>query len=118
MIGERLRTLRQNNGLRQEDVARKLDVSPSTIAMYERDQRDPDTETLARLAALFDCSSDYLLGRVNEPERAIVEDLPEALKAEGVKAIQIVKDAVKEGLRAEELADILRFVKKMNKKKD
>jgi len=43
--------------------------------MYERGQRDPDTETLSRLAALFDCSTDYLLGRVDHPKRAVIDDL-------------------------------------------
>jgi transcriptional regulator with XRE-family HTH domain len=118
MFGQRLKALRQNAGLTQTEVAKKLDLSASTIAMYERGERDPDTGTLSKLAQLFDCSTDYLLGRVDHPERALIGDLPQALQDEGVRAIQVVKEAVLEGLTADELADILKFVKKMNRKKD
>ena len=117
MIGKRLKMLRQKAQMRQEDLARLLDVAPSTIAMYESDQRKPDTEKLDKIATLFDCSADYLLGRVNKPYLAVFDDLPEELKAEGVKSLEVVKDAIKEGLTAEELADVLNFVKGMNRKK-
>ena len=117
MIGERLKKLRKKAGMRQEDLARLLSLAPSTIAMYENGQRDPDTSTLDEMANIFDCSSDYLLGRTDKTQLALLEDLPEELRAEGVKALQLVKEAVKDGLTAEELAGVIQFVQKMNRGK-
>ena len=63
MFGDRLKLLRTEKGDTQKDLADLLDVSPSTIGMYERNQRDPDTATLRFLADYFAVSVDYLLDR-------------------------------------------------------
>ena len=65
MFGDRLKILRNEKGMTQSDLAKLLDISPSTIGMYEQGRRDPDTKTLKFLAEYFDVSIDYLLGRVN-----------------------------------------------------
>lgn len=65
MFGERLKALRSERGLIQKDIAEYLNVSQSTVGMYERGYRDPDTETLQKLAKFFDVSTDYLLGLSN-----------------------------------------------------
>ncbi|AKL95593.1 hypothetical protein CACET_c21460 [Clostridium aceticum] len=62
MFGKRLKIIRTEKGLLQKDLAELLNVSPSTIGMYERDQRDPDTNTLKFLAEHFNVSIDWLLG--------------------------------------------------------
>jgi len=61
-IGARLANLRKKKGLSQKELAAALRVSPSTIGMYERNRRRPDTETLQRLAGFFNVTADYLLG--------------------------------------------------------
>lgn len=66
MFGERLKELRIGKNMLQKELADLLKVSPSTIGMYERGQRDPDTDTLRFLAEYFDVSIDYLLGRTDE----------------------------------------------------
>lgn len=65
LFGDRLKILRNEKGMTQSDLAKLLDISPSTIGMYEQGRRDPDTKTLKFLAEYFDVSIDYLLGRVN-----------------------------------------------------
>ncbi len=62
MFGNRLKSLRIEKSLIQKELADLLKVSPSTIGMYERNQRDPDTDTIRFLADYFNVSSDYLLG--------------------------------------------------------
>ena len=61
-----LRTLRLSRGLTQEDLARSLKISRSTIGMYERGDRQPDYETLESIADFFNVDIDYLLGRTNK----------------------------------------------------
>jgi transcriptional regulator with XRE-family HTH domain len=66
MFGKRLKELRKKNELTQSDLARIINVSPSTIGMYERENRQPTVETLNHLANHFEVTVDYLLGRTNK----------------------------------------------------
>ncbi|NPV92093.1 MAG: helix-turn-helix transcriptional regulator [Firmicutes bacterium] len=59
----RLKAMRDLRGLTQRQLAKKMNVSPSTIALYETGDRNPDPQMLKRLADCLDCSVDYLLGR-------------------------------------------------------
>lgn len=62
-----LKQLRTEKKLTQRQLANLLNLSPSTIAMYETGQRKPDFETLQEIADFFDVSTDYLLGRTTIP---------------------------------------------------
>ncbi|WCK55386.1 helix-turn-helix transcriptional regulator [Aneurinibacillus sp. Ricciae_BoGa-3] len=71
-LGERLRLLREKNDLTQIALAKKLNIPNQNISNYERDFRQPDYETLKKLADLFDVSVDYLLGRTDHPETNVI----------------------------------------------
>lgn len=60
-FADRLKDLREKNGMTQEYVARFLNVSRSTVAGYETKQRQPSYEKLLALARLFHVTVDYLL---------------------------------------------------------
>ncbi|MCC0783608.1 helix-turn-helix transcriptional regulator [Clostridioides sp. ES-S-0108-01] len=62
MFGERLKELRVKFGLKQYELAEILNVSQSTIGMYENDQRTPPAESIVKLAEYFNVTTDYLLG--------------------------------------------------------
>lgn len=62
MFGDKLKRLREAQGLSQQQLADKLDMSPSGIGMWEQNRRQPDNETLKKVAQFFDVSTDYLLG--------------------------------------------------------
>lgn len=62
-LPEKLRTLRSTLGLSQREVAHRLTLSPSIISSYETGERTPSVEVLVGLATLYQCSTDYLLGR-------------------------------------------------------
>ena len=64
-LGERLKALRIENHLRQDRVARLVNVEKSSISMYETGMRQPSYTTLVRLADVFNVTTDYLLGRTN-----------------------------------------------------
>ena len=59
----RLRELREKKNLTQTALAKDLKVSNTTISNWEAGYRQPDLETLIRIANYFDVSLDYLLGR-------------------------------------------------------
>lgn len=58
--------LRLASGLSQDEMAKKLGVSRSTIGMYETGARKPDSDMLEKIADLFNLDIDYLLGRTQK----------------------------------------------------
>lgn len=72
-LGRRLKGAREKTRLTQQQVADKLGISNGTLSGYERNYRDPDTVTLNNLAALYEVSVDYLLGRTSDPKRVLKE---------------------------------------------
>ena len=52
-IGVRIRTMRKSRQMTQEDLAKAIGQSPSSITMYETGRREPDFETLEALADVF-----------------------------------------------------------------
>lgn len=82
MLGSRLKYLRERKGLSQRDLAKMIQVSSSTVAMYELNQRSPDNVTVIKLADFFNVSTDYLLGRTditkgNEYGFVVAHGMPE-----------------------------------------
>ena len=66
MFAERLRLLRKKHSLTQVHFAQILNVANGTVAMWETGKREPDFETILRIADFFHVSVDYLLGRDEE----------------------------------------------------
>ena len=62
-LGDRLRQLRQDKHLNQDQAAKLVGVEQSTISAYECDLRQPSYAVLVRLAEIYHVSTDYLLGR-------------------------------------------------------
>lgn len=72
---ERLRTAREQ--LRQWsriELAQRAKLPPSSIAHFETGSRKPSFDTLRRLATALEVTTDYLLGRVDEPGLAEAAD--------------------------------------------
>ena len=62
-LGSRLKKERNNKGWSQLFVANKIGITNTVLSNYERNYRDPDTDTLKKLADLYEVSIDYLLSR-------------------------------------------------------
>lgn len=65
---ERIRNLREDMDLNQTQIAKELNCSQRTYNYYESGGHDIPTETLIKLADLFNVSIDYLLGRTDKKE--------------------------------------------------
>ncbi len=65
-LAERMKMLRLEKGMRQEDAAKELDISMSAYCRYEYGKREPNASVLWRMADFYDVSIDYLVGRSDE----------------------------------------------------
>lgn len=64
--GQRLRKLRRENKLTQQELANKFKIANSTISLYERGHKLISTATLYSIAKLFNISTDYILGKTEQ----------------------------------------------------
>lgn len=62
-IGKKLKELRVAEGLTQQQLAEKLNVSRVNYTRYETDASRPDYETLTAIADFYEISLDELFGR-------------------------------------------------------
>lgn len=61
-LGERIRNLRKENNLSQEELAEKLNISRQSISKWELNVSTPDMENLIYLSRIFEISLDDLIG--------------------------------------------------------
>lgn len=99
MIGRRIKELRTENGLTQQELAKILNVSSMSISFYENEQRKPDSEFIIVCSRFFDVSTDYLLGktykrRIPREERfgAFSKRLKHVRELKGISQRQAAED--------------------------
>jgi transcriptional regulator with XRE-family HTH domain len=97
-MGSRLKSARTKVGMTQNVVAKKLGISFGTLSGYERNYRDPDTETLSKLAEMYGVSVSWLVTgkheQLSELETKILQEivnLDESVKKEILKFIRFQK---------------------------
>ena len=61
-MGQFMAALRKANGLTQQDVADRLNVSNKAVSRWERDETAPDISLLPAIAEVFGVSCDELIG--------------------------------------------------------
>ena len=102
MFGNRLKVLRKEKNLTQSELAKIINVSPSTVGMYERENRQPTPETLNQLADFFEVTTDYLLGRTNQKyfkeEDTIAFHTKKKITDKDLKHLRSIVDAYIDGL--------------------
>ena len=67
MLGSRLKDLRQNKQLTQEQLSEISGFATRTISSWEADDRKPTIETIIWLCKFYGVSSDYILGLTDNP---------------------------------------------------
>ena len=64
-IGKRIKQLRDKHNLSQKSFSEAIGVSNVQLSRYESGTRQPDYETLQKIADYFEVSIDYLFGRIS-----------------------------------------------------
>lgn len=62
ILGKRIKLLREEERLNQLELAKKLNISNSTLSQYETGQRIPSDDIKIKIAKIFNVTLDYLLG--------------------------------------------------------
>lgn len=75
-IGKRIAALRREKGLKQDDLAQLLEVSPQAVSKWENDQTCPDISLLPKLSKLLGVTVDELLSGKQE-QKPVVALVPE-----------------------------------------
>ena len=70
LIGQRIRALRKNNKITQEQLAESMGVARPTISSWENNENMPTTENLFMLASILKTSATYLMGATDDPTPA------------------------------------------------
>jgi len=107
-IGNRLKALREERGLRQVDLANAIGVALTTISGYELNTRTPRIEVLTKIADFFGVTPNYLLGED--------EDLSQ-LEAEFPDGIRVLRRANNE-MTEEQKKQIVKYIDFMLNNKD
>lgn len=128
-FGQRLKELREERGLTQQDVADILNVGRPTIAGYETKGKQPDYDKLKILANYFDVSVDYLIGntdiRKTGPRKIynaqeLVDILPEEyrelFKEQNIGYIEFAKKMMKEEIDPNDLIELIKVAQNIRKK--
>ena len=67
-FNENLKIARERKGLSQKDIAEGIGVAKSTYSLYESGNREPNVQTIKKIADLLNVSADELLGIDDEPQ--------------------------------------------------
>ena len=118
-FGQRIQRLRKAKGLTQEDVAKRITISPQAVSKWENDASSPDITMIGDLADILGVSVDELLGRETssredstkgihdeddpvkpEPEevkndRVIIDDKGVHIHSEDGDRVEILSDGIK-----------------------
>ena len=104
VLNVKIKELRERKEMSQAELAKMLNLSPSTIGMYEQGRRQPNHETLEKLADFFHVSTDYLLGREESPRKymtqMLLDDVGEHISPERLALIQMIKRIPQDKLQA------------------
>lgn len=74
-IGIRIANLRKERRWTQLQTSTLLGISRAALSHYEKNRREPDSETLTRFADLYKVSIDYLVGRTSLSQHTITNDI-------------------------------------------
>lgn len=106
---ERLKECRLKRGLQQEELARLLKTNASTMSRIENGKKQPDPEMIIMIAELFNVSTDYLLGLVDNPNVTHDEYVNETMEKYKFVGAVFSEEILKE-LPQERLENVIKYL--------
>lgn len=93
LLGNRIRVAREKKGITQEELADRVNISPSHISVIERGVKTARIDTVVRIANELDVSADYLLQDLVKRSResqllSSIMDLPETDRSRLLNAVK------------------------------
>ncbi len=76
-FSEKLLTLRKANGLTQEQLAEKLEISRQSVSKWESGQATPELDKIVALSVIFDVTTDFLLKSSEIDDLSVKTDMLE-----------------------------------------
>lgn len=76
-LNEKLAMLRKNSGYSTRELGDKLNVSQSSVSLWEKGVRRPDYQNIIKLSEIYGVSTDYLLGSNNQNDKTPINALNE-----------------------------------------
>lgn len=115
MIGEKIKELRKNNKITQEQLGNAIGVSKMAISYFEKGKKSPGRESLKKIADYFGVTTDYLLGRSEDPELNEEED--KVVSEEGKNIMSLI-ESLPEDERKKAWEQLEMYVTYMQNKKN
>jgi len=106
---ERLKECRVRRGLQQDELARLLNTTSSTMSRIENGKKQPDPEMIIMIAELFNVSTDYLLGLVDDPHVTHDEYMNEMMEKYKFVGTVFSEEILKE-LPQERLENVIKYL--------
>lgn len=91
MIADKIKTLREKQGLTQAELAKRLGITRSGVNAWEMGITTPSTQYVVQLAVLFKVSTDYLLG-ITKTASISVDGLTDREIASVVEVVQCYRE--------------------------
>lgn len=108
-LNDRIKNERLKLNMNQVELSKIMNVSKQTVSNWENANRTPDVITLSKLADLFSCSVDYLLGRVEDTDSILCSHDIEGEKI----VVEVSKEVYPNGITKDELIDKLKIIKQL-----
>lgn len=96
LLGNRIRVAREKKGITQEELAERVNISPSHISVIERGVKTVRIDTVVRIANELDVSADYLLQDLVKRSResqllSSIMNLPETDRSRLLNAVKNIQ---------------------------
>ncbi|WP_144488821.1 helix-turn-helix domain-containing protein [Bacillus thuringiensis] len=114
-LNERVKLLRTEHKLTQEQFATDIGITKASVSKFEKGMKAPGRETLEKIADYFNVTTDYLLGRSEEPELTTEED---KIVSEEGKNIMAIIESLPEEERKKAWEQLEMYVNYMKMKKN
>lgn len=94
-LGKRLKMIREENGLTQEQLAKKIGLSQRTVSSYECDRNVPDMNTYKKLCDIYDCTIGYLTGtKEHDANDITIEDIMHKLATLTIEELDRIQEHI------------------------